>query len=190
MQNLDENFLKNLLEKNIYNNKDFFLADEKNRFNHKQVLNYIQHQFKKLKKYNSNTVAIIKSDSGIYFWLNFISCLILKLPVIPMKWDLSIEQKKKIFSQFNNLIEIGKNKVKVIQKKKLKINQEDNEISVFALTGGSTGDNKVVALPLRVLLKNALFVKDIVKFKKKDILFINIPLNFISSISHFFWIFL
>ena len=149
-------------------------------------MNYIQHQFKKLKKYNSNTVAIIKSDSGIYFWLNFISCLILKLPVIPMKWDLSIEQKKKIFSQFNNLIEIGKNKVKVIQKKKLKINQEDNEISVFALTGGSTGDNKVVALPLRVLLKNALFVKDIVKFKKKDILFINIPLNFISSISHFF----
>ena len=177
--NLKE-FKKTIL-KNI-SKKKFYISDGNEIINGNEIKIIIDRNIDYLKKFKlkGKTIAIIKNESGVFYWTNFITAFFCDFTIYPEVKSNNIK------NLFNNTVVFDGKKISIKTNNSKKNNSNIKKFDIIFSSSGSTGKPKLILQTKKSLLKNTYHVLKQIKFKKNKIFMMCIPYIYTSAILHFF----
>ena len=159
--------------------KILYISDGNEIINGNEIKIIIDRNIDYLKKFKlkGKTIAIIKNESGVFYWTNFITAFFCYFTIYP---EVKSNNIKNLFN--NTVVFDGKN---FYQNNNSKNNSNIKKFDIIFSSSGSTGKPKLILQTKKSLLKNTYHVLKQIKFKKNKIFMMCIPYIYTSAILHF-----
>jgi acyl-CoA synthetase (AMP-forming)/AMP-acid ligase II len=142
---------------------------------------------------SSNTVAVINTGDHYEMLVAIIAAWKLEIPVMPMPESSNEELLEAVQKAIGNKIEIA-HTVTISPNKpepdfylldaKHFMTKAEQDVCLFMLTSGSTGQPKVVPIVWQALHKNITETAKVIGINENDRIFMNLPTHTMSAIHH------